>query len=50
MPKTKPSVPFNVRLDSIVYNVLCEYCETHKITKTAVVHKALSKLLRLKVK
>ncbi len=50
MPKTKPNVPFNVRLDSVVYNVLCEHCETHKITKTAAVHKALCRLLKLKVK
>lgn len=47
MAKTKPTVPFNVRLDSVVYNALCEHCELKGLTKTAAVDKALRRLLKI---
>lgn len=42
---TKPTIPFNVRLDPVVYNALAEHVALKGITKTDAVDAALRKLL-----
>lgn len=47
MPKTRPSVPFNARLDPVVYNVMCERSQTDGVTKTELLDKALRNYLKI---